>query len=298
LFDVAGINVTLLARGNRRPQLEYQGIQIQPLGKMPLSPRRIAIIDELPTTPTFDVGILLMRKNKALLYRENIAQHDCCEQWIVMGNNVKGYDEYLSTIPANRLHLGFVKIGGRTREGITEATYSMDSILTVGENPNHPGSKEFLGRWQYFLKEHGFGIEITPNIDAWLKHHAALVVPLAFALYYVGGNLNSPEYLKRKIKEAIKVSKYLCNGLEQQGWPVLPPKLRQLRWIPNWLLSRRVMKTLYSHTGEVALLAHALAARDEMVLLWEELMGVLKPTTPHLTDIKKFGTPIIENLKT
>ena len=120
------------------------------------------------------------------------------------------------------------------------------------------------------LEAAGFPVSICTDTDAWLKTHAAEIVPSSCALYMAGGDVGrlsrTPDALVlmfRAIREGYRVRAAL-------GIPILPRSHGIFQWIPEPLLLLIMRRTLESDSWSVKV-GHALQARHEMKTLATEL---------------------------
>jgi 2-dehydropantoate 2-reductase len=127
-------------------------------------------------------------------------------------------------------------------------------------------------------------------MDAWLKTHAALISPLALAVYTAGGDnyrlSRTPDGLVlavRAIQEGIRV-------LHNLSVPIKPAALRLAEWLPEPLLMLYLRGLMNTRAGEIGIAGHANAARDEMKQVADEFYTLVKASGQ--------STPAIDRLRT
>lgn len=105
-------------------------------------------------------------------------------------------------------------------------------------------------------------------MDAWLKTHAALILPIAGALYLAGGDTlhladdcTAPAWMARGWKQSLHV-------LQTRHIPILPGAVRIYAWIPAMililpfqrLLIGPILQAAFSHADHIRLEMHQLVA--------------------------------------
>jgi 2-dehydropantoate 2-reductase len=102
-------------------------------------------------------------------------------------------------------------------------------------------------------------------MDAWLKTHVAFLMPsLALALY----SADTDNYRLARTRDAlvltVRATREAFQVLRAMGIFIVPSKLRAFEWMPEPLLVMVLKRRLATEVMEVAMVAHANAARDEV----------------------------------
>lgn len=290
----AGFDVTLLARGKRLEELrEYGGLRVidDLTGKLEQIP--IPITDRLQPNDSYDLVLVVVRKNQLLSVLPALAANQCTPNVLFLLNNAEGPKPIIQVLDHKRVLLGFPGAGGQRVEGVVR--YRLASSVqptTIGELD---GSRsERLERIAWIFGEAGLPVAISNNIDAWLKTHVAIVSPIANALYLAGGNnyrlartRDGLVLLIRGVKEGLRVLRAL-------EIPITPPQYQVLSWLPEPLLVAVLQKRLALPHAELILARHANAARDEMHTLADEfrsLARLTKEPTPALDTLYTYLNP-------
>jgi 2-dehydropantoate 2-reductase len=131
-------------------------------------------------------------------------------------------------------------------------------------------------------------VDVEPHIDAWLKGHVALVVPILFALNRHGcDNLalardrSTLRLMARAVREGVSVLRAL-------GYPITPLKLKAISWMPLFASAAIFAKIVESDFAKVAFVGHAANAAAEFDLLSEELRELARRSeleTPALYEL-------------
>jgi len=141
-----------------------------------------------------------------------------------------------------------------------------------------------------------FRLELPSSIDAWLKCHLAMILPLAGAIYAANCDnyrLACTPGLLRLIARGLRESFAVLRELHH---PVLPRRLRIVTRIPERLTVRLLKKRLAGKEAEIGLAGHARAARAEVQHLAGEfkiMMEQAKIQTPHLDYLMRFLDPTV-----
>jgi 2-dehydropantoate 2-reductase len=132
------------------------------------------------------------------------------------------------------------------------------------------------------------------NIDAWLKCHLAMVLPLCGALYAAGTDNyrlarthGLIRMMKRGMKEAVSVLRTL-------DYAIIPKRLARAASIPDFLFIKAFGRQLATKEAEIGLAGHAWAARTEIAYLASEFRQLIEEstaTTPHLDYLLGFIDP-------
>ena len=186
LLQENGEDVTILARGERYDWLKENGIVLlnEITGEKDSS--RVDVVNELKTEDEYDLVIVLIRKNKLLPVFEILAASAGVKNILFMGNNALGFDEYVKRLPAEKVLFGFPGAGGGIREQVVhyadrEQPKAKRRPVTIGEIDGR--NKERTLAIKSLFESAGVPVDLTSDIDGWLKYHVALVIPLVGALY-------------------------------------------------------------------------------------------------------------------
>lgn len=199
---------------------------------------------------------------------------------IFIGNNVNGADEYLQVINKNRILLGFGGPGGYREENVVVIAYIDKAILYVGELDGNYSDR--LEKIKNTFSNSGIKVDISENIDAWLKTHAAFISPLAMASYAARKNnkkLGEDEGLLDLSLIALREN---FKALKELSIPILPKKFKTLAWIPKFIIKRQLRKLVNSEFGRIALSGHADSAYDEMMRLSNDFRDLVKNVRTNL----------------
>jgi len=186
---------------------------------------------------------------------------------LVVGNNLGPYEAETAIAGADRLALGFGAFGGYLENGII---YYLDGRTRKKPEPAQisgttlgiisPAARQSLESVKRTLAGAGLPWTESPDIAAWLTYHAALVFPLAGALYAAGGVQERVCRTRDALILGIRACRDLFKALEAQGIGVQPGRIGRLVATPEFLLVRILGKALAGESARVAMFGHANAA--------------------------------------
>ncbi|MFW9938705.1 MAG: ketopantoate reductase family protein [Candidatus Thorarchaeota archaeon] len=287
-LHAANIDVSILARGQRLIDINQNGIIIENVFMGERIEQNVPVIDSLQPDDNYDIVIVIMRKNQIASILPILSQNKKIETVLFMGNNGKGSKEYIEAIGKKRVLLGFPSAGGRREGHIIKLVASDKSSIILGEIDG-----SITPRLKQIIKEFNkarIRVKMSKNMDAWLKTHLALVLPLAGGIYFAGGD----NYQLAKDKEGlILVLNAIREGmrvLKTLEIPILPKKFKILLRLPRSLIVKKLSKGLGTESGELALRDHAMAAQDEMLELADEFKVLIEKSgisTPAFNELYK-----------
>ena len=255
----------------------------------------VKVVNELKSDERYDLAIVLVRKNKLLPVFEMLAARPGVKNVLFMSNNALGFDEYLKHLPAEKLLFGFPGAGGGIREQVVhyadrEKPKDARRAVTIGEIESLNGER--TSAVKSLFESAGVPVDLTTDIDGWLKYHVALVSPLVCALYkHDCDNYRAAED-KDTLRTLVRAAKEGGRVLRALGYKKRQPfRYNLLYWFPEFTMMLGVKQLLASKFAEIAFAAHAKAARDEMAALareFQELTARTSVETPSMDTLRRF----------
>ena len=295
LLHEKGADVTVLARGERYDWLKENGLVLLNELTGQKGSSHVQVVNELKPEDEYDLVVVLIRKNKLPLVLETLAACPGAKNVLFMGNNALGFDEYLKALPAEKVLFGFPGAGGGIREQVVhyadrEKPKGRRKAVTIGEIDGR--TKERTLAVKSLFESAGVPVDLTPDIDGWLKYHVALVSPLVGALY----KHDCDNYQAAKDKETARA---LVRAAKEGGLVVSalgfrkrqPFEFNLFYWLPEFMSMMAVKRLLESKFAEVAFTMHAKAARDEMKDLareFQELAARTSVDTPNTDTLRNY----------
>ena len=119
-------------------------------------------------------------------------------------------------------------------------------------------------------------MDISKNMQAWLKIHAVFIACVSAAIIkengdsiQLGRNRESVQIMVKSIKEGFAACKKI-------GLRITPANLQIIFMImPQWFCIWYWQKALRGKTGTLAIAPHANAAKEEMRLLAEKVLSIV-----------------------
>ena len=289
----AGTDVTILARGQRYGRIKADGLALvdEMTGAREISAPQV--VNELRCEDEYDLVIVLIRKNKLSPVLDTLAANVRIKNILFMGNNALGFESYLDALGEEKLLFGFPGAGGGVSEHVVhyadrEKPGGKRRAVTIGEVDGE--TRERTQAIKSLFESSGIPVDLSTDIDGWLKYHVALVSPLANALY----KHECDNYALAKDRETIRVmvraAKEGGSVLKALGYTKRQPfEFNLFYWLPEILSVKALKNLLKSKFAEVAFSIHARAAHDEMMELADEFHSLIEKTS--------FATPNIDLLR-
>ena len=295
LLHEAGGDVTVLARGERYDWIKENGLVVLNELTGQKGSSRINVVNELKPDDEYDLVIVLIRRNKLAPVFEILATRPGVKNVLFMGNNTLGFDEYLKRLPVEKVLFGFPGAGGGIRG---QVVHYVDR-----EKPNGKRRAVIIGEIDGRIKERtlavkslfesaGVPVDLTNDIDGWLKYHVALVSPLTGALYKHDCDNYQAAKDKETLRALVRAAKEGGCVLRTLGFRKRQPfEFNLFYWLPEFMSRMAVKELLESKFAEVAFAMHAKAARDEMEDLAREFQTLTAKTsvdTPNIDTLRNF----------
>ncbi len=273
----AGHMVTLLARAERAAQVREHGIVLEAVNTGRVETVYVTVTEQLDAEDHYDLVIVAVRATQIAGVLPMLAANHRTPSVLFLGNNPSGAEALVRALGRERVLLGFGTVGGQ-RKGYVVQYYA---------RPNRSLARTYLGELDGLvssrlvqvaiaLTEARLQPELVQNMDAWLKVHAALISPLALALYAAGGDnyrlARTPDALLLAVR-AVREGLRALNALKI---PIVPAMYRLLEWLPEPLLVLLLRAIANTQAAEYNLAGHANAARDEMQAVADDIHNLVK----------------------
>jgi len=287
----AGIDVTMLARDEHCTYLKEHGVVLLNEYTQDKIVEKIPVIDTLGDMDKYDLAIVIMRKNCIKKLLPSLSKNKVIPNFLFMGNNALGFDEYLTYMPKEKVLFGFPGGGGSR---IDHVVYYVDSEkpngkpmpITLGEidGKTRSRTKEIIN----LFKASGVPVKRVDDMDSWLKYHVAFVNPIAGALLKCGDNYKLAQD-NETLRTYLRAVKEGGNVLKALGYKKSYNfKLDLFYWMPEGLLVNVLKRVFFSKFAEIAMMMHTNAAKDEMHELAREFKTLIDKTsvpTPNLDEL-------------
>ncbi len=292
-----GHDVSILARGQRLADIHEHGIVLEELETGFRTTTHVNVVERLEPDDAYDLVLVLMRANQVQAVLPALAASRRTPNVLFVGNNAAGPGKMVEALGRERVLMGFGGTGG-VREGhviryLARSDYG-NAPLLIGELDG-----QITPRLQRIAE--GFGgagtqVGFSPNIEAYLRTHVALISPIANAIYMAGGDnyrlartRDGVVLMVRAVREGFRVLRAL-------GVPITPSKLKVFDWIPEPVLVALMRRVFNTEMAEIGMTGHANAARDEMKHLADEFKALARATsvpTPALDRLYAYIDPAV-----
>jgi len=291
LLHKAGNDVTILARNEHYKFLKENGIVLFNEFTQQKTIEKVKVVDSLKENDSYDLVIVIMRKNSLKNVLPILSKNKNIPNFLFMGNNASGFDEYPKYLPREKVLFGFPGGGGSR---INHIVHYVDSekpngkrlSITIGEVDGE--IRERTKQIQNLFEMSGVPVNIVDDMDSWLKYHVAFVNPIAGALLKAGDNYKLAKD-KDSIRTYIRAVKEGGRVLKALGYKKSYNfKLKLFYWLPEGVLINILKQVFNSKFAEVAMMMHANAAKDEMIELGNDFKTLKNQTsikTPNLDEL-------------
>ena len=292
ILHEAGKDVSILARNERYEFIMKNGIVLvdEFTGERKTSP--VKAVEAIGEDDAYDLVIVLIRKNKLQPVFRTLSLCPKIENILFMGNNALGFDAYLAELPKQNVMFGFPGAGGSIQEQVVhfvdrEKPNDKRKAITIGEPGGAPIERTRL--IASFLESVGIPVEVSGDMDGWLKYHAALVLPIAFALYKHNCDNYALARNRKSIRQFILACREGGDVLRKLGFRKRHPfKYNLFYWLPEFITAGIFKEVFGSKFAEIGFALHARDGIDEMMELTREFRMLISEA-----DMK---TPVFDGL--
>ena len=273
----AGQHVTVLARGQRLQDIREHGIIIEDVLSGRTTTTHVNVVEQLGPADRYDLAVVIMGKHQVAAVLPQLAANRHIPSVLFVHNNAAGPQALVEALGRGRVLLGFAGAGGKREGHVIHALLIKQQPTTLGEldGSTTPRLEQIVNA----LKDAGFPVAISANIDAALKTHAVFITCMESAVAVAGGNheLASRRDLLLLMVSAIRQG---FKGLQARGLPIVPFNLKLMfLWMPHWFPVLYWQRALQSKLGEYSLAAHAKAAPGEVRQLIAEVRVLIGDTS-------------------
>jgi len=273
-----GLDVTLLARGQRLEDLKQHGITLKSWSSGEEEAVSVPLIDQLDPHDIYDLVLVVMRKNSALKALPSLAANRS-RQVLFLMNNAAGPQALMDALGGERVLIGFAGMAGYRDGGsivYLNAEPERPGVIYLGEpgggsTPRLEETAALLARGRYIQPQ------IEAHMDAWSKYHVALLFPsLAPALYLCGNDNCRMARTRDALVLAWRAMGEGFRVLKKLGYPFTPGAFKKFLLMPEPVAVAFLGKLIANPRMEVAMVRHAEVIRDEITQLNDEFMQLVE----------------------
>ncbi|MDR1640804.1 MAG: ketopantoate reductase family protein [Clostridiales bacterium] len=278
----AGQEVSILARGKRREELESSGLVIRHSLQKKTTVDHPRIIGAPGEGEKFDMVFATVQYQQISGIIADLAAIDTPLVTLV-GNNMSASDneKLFRRLSKNekKLLFGFQATAGGRVDGIAQCVrFGSGSLSLGGLREGAPNDiKEIISnafsRTKYELKW-------VDGMDAWYKSHLALILPVSYLCYALGCDLRQATLLQ--CRQALEAAGEACGLLKTLGYPILPEGSESAyrMGLKRGVASLGMFAATKTSIGELAASEHCKNAVVEMRAL-DEAFACLRKGAPN-----------------
>jgi 2-dehydropantoate 2-reductase len=273
-LERAGHDVTVLARARRVAELAREGIVLEDVRTGERHRTWVHVTDRLAPDEAWDLVLVTVPKQAVASILPELRASEGARSILFMVNTADRVGPWIEAVGRHRFLAGFPGAGGE-RNGAVVRYVEFPPVLqptTLGTPAARVPRR--LAQIAEAFRSAGFAVAVRARIEDWQRTHAALMTPVAQALYAAGGDLTrlarSPELLDllvRSVRENF-------DALEMDGVRLRPRRLASLGHAPAPFLKALLRRALGTPFAREAVAPHALASREEVRALASELQEV------------------------
>lgn len=273
--------VTLLARGDWKNCIDQNGLRIRHYVQRRTTVDRLETVDHLAPNEVYDLIFVVMQAGQLPAVLPELAQNRS-PYLVLIGNNAAAEQtmrQITETSPVEKeLAFGFQGTGGR-RENGTVISVHAGVGMTVG-GLHGPVSQEL--RTRLFQAFEGVRYRLTweEQMDAWLKCHLVLILPVCYVCYAVGGKL--PRATRAQRRAILDAAYEGCGMLRTLGVPIRTEDSEDYfrPGVKQWYMAAMLYLMAKTPLGRLAASDHAMHAVGEMRGL-DEAFEALRAQSGH-----------------
>jgi len=263
-FARAGFEVTVVARGDRLNAIRSGGLCIRHVFLNEEERAEVVCVESPAPGMEYDLALVAVRGPQIMGVLSDLALIHCASPVVVIGNNFKGHADQEALIGKKRFVLGFGAFGGYRDDGVIayldgrtpkqpEAGKRNPTTLGTVSTEAEPALSRAI---EYFSNAELPTVR-NPDMRAWLMCHAALVFPLAGAIYAAGGGQERTCRTRDALVLGVRACRECFRALRKLGVALEPRSIRMLLAMPEPLIVRTLQRGFAGPAAAVAMFGHA-----------------------------------------
>src|SRR5512145_2455809 len=137
LKDV-GIDVTLLARGQRLADLREHGIVLEDIRTGRRTTTQVPLVERIEPEDAYDLAIVIIRRNQISSILPALAHNHGIPNILFLGNNAAGPQEMIEALGRERVLIGMVNAGGERQGAVVRYLWTRWIALKFSEIDDLP----------------------------------------------------------------------------------------------------------------------------------------------------------------
>jgi 2-dehydropantoate 2-reductase len=246
-LKAAGHNVSLLARGQRAVSLRTHGIQLEDALTGRRTITQVSVVEHLAPTDRYDVVLVTVRFYQLSSILPTLAANRQVPTLLFLLSNPAGMRQFEQLDP-QRVVPGFPAVGGVREGDVVRYTTLRQMPTMLGEADGRVTPR--LRQLAAIFKQAGFTVELSPNMQTWLKTHAIMDVGILTAVLMAGRKSALLARSRRNVVMLVQAMREGLLALRALGTPFYLTLL--FLWLPSFLtviLLQSLLRTRLSTLG-------------------------------------------------
>ena len=285
----SGHDVSILARGQRLTAIREHGIVLEDFQTHVKTTTRVNAVEALDLEDAYDLVQVILPKRSVNEALPVLAANRNTPSVMFFGNNAAGPQEMIDSLGRERVLLGFPGAAGVPHDEAIRYLIldRREQPTTIGELDGSESSR--VKAIADALQSAGFPTSICSNMDAWLKTHAAEIVPTAGALHMAECDIGQLKHNRETLVTMIRAIREGHRVVSARGVPITPSSHKIFRWIPEFLMVIAIRRKLDDGAWNIKI-GHAAAARDEMMAIAREFRELVQHSGVNTPAINQLVT--------
>lgn len=269
LFDKAGYDVTIYARGKRLESLSKYGLNYKTQGE--IQQAGCKIVSEV--SESYDFVFLAVRENQLHTALMELKENPS-PTIVTMVNSLENYEKWEEICGKGRILPAFPGAGGGFEGEVLNAglTPWIVQPTTFGEIDRSKTKR--LKTLAAIFKHSHIPYQIVHDMHQWQLCHLALVVPIADAYYAADAPEKAGDEWPVMEATALQLKKNFI-ALKKAKIKLSPAKMNLFCWAPKGILKVGLHLVFNSQFGDRFMYRHAMKAPDEMRQLHDQFYGYM-----------------------
>jgi 2-dehydropantoate 2-reductase len=289
----SGQDVSILARGERLAEIKERGILLEDVQSGRRTETSVKAVERLSPEDYYDLAVVCVGKHQLPSVLPALKENTLVPNVLFMLNNAEGFERLSGPVGEGRVLGGFPGAGGSLSHGSVKYLMIAQQPTVLGELTGRrtPRLQEIEGAF----RKAGFPVDITANVDAWLKTHAVFITCVESAIHLCGDDNLKLAQSPGSLTEMVDGVREGFRVLQALRTPVTPLKLKiMFMWMPKRYPIGYWRGQLQGKLGEYSLAPHTRASTGEVRELVEEVRALARSSgvpTPVMTRLYSWVDP-------
>ena len=266
----SGQDVSILARGDRLATIKEHGIVLEDVQSGRRTETSVNVVERLDPEDSYDLVVVCVGKHQLPSVMPALKDNHLVPNILFMLNSAEGLEKLFGPLGKERVIGGFPGAGGGLSQGTVKYMMIGQQPTILGE-PAGGKTPRLREIGDAFMKA-GFPVDMTSNIDAWLKTHAVFITCIESAIHLADDDNRKLAQSPASLIEMVEGVREGFRALEALKIPVTPLKLKiMFMWMPKRYPIGYWRGELRGKLGEYSLAPHTRASIGEVRELVEEV---------------------------